>query len=173
MNRTIDITQVNPFDLPSVPIDKRSGLPETSGIYFALSEAEDILYIGKATSIRRRWEMHHRTKQLKTYGSVRIAWFDYASASDDELTAIEKACIEYFEPFLNQTAIPDMFLGDRRRHSLYLDNALVGLCDQAYKEAAHELYPAEISKSDFLEACFKFALEHRGDIEAALIQTAM
>jgi len=58
----------------------------------------------------------------------------------------------------------------RRRHSLYLDNALVGLCDQAYKAAAHELYPAEISKSDFLEACLKFALLHQDEIKKSLIQ---
>lgn len=56
----------------------------------------------------------------------------------------------------------------RRRHSLYLDNALVGLCDQAYKQAAHELYPAEISKSDFLEACLKFALQHQDEIKKSL-----
>jgi hypothetical protein len=59
----------------------------------------------------------------------------------------------------------------RRRHSLYLDNALVGLCDQAYKEAAHELYPAEISKSDFLEACLKFALQHQDEIKKSLTQS--
>lgn len=58
----------------------------------------------------------------------------------------------------------------RRRHSLYLDNALVGLCDLAYKEAAHELYPAEISKSDFLEACLKFALQHQDEIKKSLTQ---
>jgi len=58
----------------------------------------------------------------------------------------------------------------RRRHSLYLDNALVGLCDQAYKQAAHELYPVEISKSDFLEACLKFALQHQDEIKQSLTQ---
>ena len=58
----------------------------------------------------------------------------------------------------------------RRRHSLYLDNALVGLCDQAYKQAAHELYPTEINKSDFLEACLKFALQHQDEIKQSLIQ---
>lgn len=59
----------------------------------------------------------------------------------------------------------------RRRHSLYLDNALVGLCDQAYKQMAHELYPAEISKSDFLEACLKFALQHQDEIKKSLIHS--
>src|SRR5215472_12118880 len=59
----------------------------------------------------------------------------------------------------------------RRRHSLYLDNALVGLCDQAYKQMAHELYPAEINKSDFLEACLKFALQHQDEIKKSLTQS--
>jgi hypothetical protein len=58
----------------------------------------------------------------------------------------------------------------RRRHSLYLDNALVGRCDQAYKQVAHELYPAEISKSEFLETCLKFALDHQDEIKQSLTQ---
>jgi hypothetical protein len=58
----------------------------------------------------------------------------------------------------------------RKRHSLYLDNALVGLCDQAYKQMAHELYPTEVSKSEYLEACLKFALQHQDEIKKSLIQ---
>jgi len=59
----------------------------------------------------------------------------------------------------------------RRRHSLYLDNGLVEQCDQAYKQAAHELYPAEINKSEYLEACLKFALQHQDEIKQSLIQS--
>ena len=59
----------------------------------------------------------------------------------------------------------------RRRHSLYLDNGLVGLCNQAYKQMAHELYPTEISKSEYLEACLKFALQHQDEIKKSLIQS--
>jgi hypothetical protein len=69
-----------------------------------------------------------------------------------------------------QTSTPAKKEVARRRHSLYLDNALVGLCDQAYKQAAHELYPTEISKSDFLEACLKFALQHQDEIKKSLTQ---
>lgn len=58
----------------------------------------------------------------------------------------------------------------RRRHSLYLDNSLVGLCDQAYKQMAHELYPTELSKSEYLEACLKFALQHQDEIKQSLTQ---
>jgi len=46
----------------------------------------------------------------------------------------------------------------RTRHSFYLDTATVRSLDQAYKETYHELYPREISKSDFLEECLHYAL---------------
>lgn len=49
---------------------------------------------------------------------------------------------------------------DRSRHTLYLDKTLVKLIDQAFKDTAHDLYPQEIDKADYLEACLKFALAH-------------
>ena len=58
----------------------------------------------------------------------------------------------------------------RRRHSLYLDNGLVEQCDQMYKQMAHELYPAELNKSEFLEACLKFALQHQDEIKQSITQ---
>jgi hypothetical protein len=57
---------------------------------------------------------------------------------------------------------------ERRRHSLYLDKALVARADQAYKDIGHELYPVEVNKSDFLEACLDYALSHLEDIKATL-----
>jgi len=57
---------------------------------------------------------------------------------------------------------------DRGRHSLYLDKALVGLLDNAYKVAAHDLYPLEIDKATFLEECLKYALQHQSDIQTSL-----
>jgi hypothetical protein len=57
---------------------------------------------------------------------------------------------------------------ERSRHSLYLDKALVARADQAYKDIAHQLYPAEVNKSDFLEACLDYALSHLDDIKATL-----
>jgi hypothetical protein len=58
----------------------------------------------------------------------------------------------------------------RRRHSWYLDTELVAKVDAAYKAVAHELYPSEVAKSDFLEACLNFALTHLGEVKAALGQ---
>jgi hypothetical protein len=57
---------------------------------------------------------------------------------------------------------------DRRRHSLYLDQGLVSRVDQAYKELAHDLYPAEIDKADFMEALLSFGLENLDQIKTKL-----
>lgn len=57
---------------------------------------------------------------------------------------------------------------DRSRHTLYLDKTLVTLVDKAYKDAAHELYPQEIDKADYLEACLKFALAHPDQVKIML-----
>jgi hypothetical protein len=57
---------------------------------------------------------------------------------------------------------------DRARHTLYLDKHLVKQVDQAFKEAAHALYPKEIEKADYLEACLTYALAHQDEIQALL-----
>lgn len=59
---------------------------------------------------------------------------------------------------------------NRDRHTLYLDRTIVGNVDKAYKVAAHELFPIEINKSDYLEACLSFALAHQEDIKAKLAE---
>jgi hypothetical protein len=53
----------------------------------------------------------------------------------------------------------------RDRHSLYLDTELVTEADRVYKEVNHQLYPAEISKSQFLEALLQYGLEHIEDVK--------
>ena len=58
---------------------------------------------------------------------------------------------------------------DRGRHSLYLDKPLVERVDKAYKDVAHKLYPLEIDKATFMEACLTFALENLDDIQALLV----
>jgi hypothetical protein len=92
------------------------------------------------------------------------------ASNEDRLKALSQRFSKKEDPAIeSKPATPKKEVA-RRRHSLYLDNALVGLCDQAYKQAAHELYPAEISKSDFLEACLKFALQHQDEIKKSLTQ---
>jgi hypothetical protein len=58
---------------------------------------------------------------------------------------------------------------DRSRHTLYLDNTLVKQIDQAFKQTQHEVYPQEVTKADYLEACLKFALAHPDQVKTFLL----
>ena len=97
----VDVERLDPFALPSVSFDERDNLPGVSGIYFVVSQAKTILYIGKAISIRKRWTAHHRFEELKPYKDVRIAWFTYPAQNDEQLLELEKDCICHFRPLLN------------------------------------------------------------------------
>lgn len=65
---------------------------------------------------------------------------------------------------------PGRKANSRTRHSFYLDTAVVRSLDQAYKQTSHELYPREMSKSDFLEACLRYALSDLDTIKYHLSQ---
>jgi hypothetical protein len=73
-----------------------------------------------------------------------------------------------------EVKITDQLRGEkvikRTRHSFYLDAALIQSLDQAYRRIHHELYPVEISKSDFLEACIRYALSHLQEIKCHLMR---
>ncbi len=58
---------------------------------------------------------------------------------------------------------------DRSRHTLYLDKTLIKLIDQAFKETEHEVYPQEVTKADYLEACLKYALAHQEQVKTFLL----
>jgi len=57
-------------------------------------------------------------------------------------------------------------LRTRDRRSFYLDSDLTDQLDKQYKALEHELYPRELTKSEFLEALFEYSLDHIEDIKA-------
>ena len=61
----------------------------------------------------------------------------------------------------------DRQVSRRTRHSFYLDAALIQSLDQAYRRVHHDLYPVEIGKSDFLEACIRYALSCLQEIKCS------
>lgn len=90
--------------LPSVAFSSRHELPSESGIYFALSAAGEVLYIGKAANIADRWIRHHRSQQMQEIASARIAWLTISET--DMLADVERALITYFAPPLNGSSVP-------------------------------------------------------------------
>ncbi|MEH1795593.1 ribbon-helix-helix domain-containing protein [Nostoc sp.] len=113
----INLQTIDPLALPSVSLHKRSHLPKTACIYFAIDSQGVIQYIGRTVNLQERWLKHHRYKQLAQSKDVRIA---YLSIEPDFLPEVELALIEWFNPRLNQTEV----IADKKRISLYLDEAL-------------------------------------------------
>lgn len=67
--------------------------------------------------------------------------------------------------FEKTDAVSQKKVTKRDRHSLYLDKELVAETDRVYKEVNHQLYPAEISKSQFLEALLQYGLDHIEEVK--------
>ena len=56
----------------------------------------------------------------------------------------------------------------RERRSFYLDVTLVEQLDEAYRKLNHDVYPKEVSKSEFLEAVLEYGLAHVEDMKMTL-----
>jgi len=102
----IDIERVNPFLLPSVPVEKRSDLPDIAAIYFALSETGKVLYVGKAPYLRKRWiSYHHQLASLETFPYVRITWLAVGHIAPHRFLALEGRFIDRFAPMLKEAKV--------------------------------------------------------------------
>lgn len=88
--------------LPSVALESKSDLPNQSAIYFAIDSQGVIQYIGRSMNVNQRWQGHHRAKELKSLGGIRIA---YLGLDADLLPEVEAALIKYFNPCLNRSAL--------------------------------------------------------------------
>lgn len=60
----------------------------------------------------------------------------------------------------------------RERQSLYLDTGVKKRLDASYKEISHDLHPASVSKSVFLETLISYALDHVDELKAAILQAS-
>lgn len=91
--------------LPSLALPERQNLPECSAIYFAIAR-EQVLYVGLATNLRKRWQNHHRLLQLEAVNKkceVSLFWLQCSAHQLDEL---ERQYIEHYCPTFNQTKVP-------------------------------------------------------------------
>ncbi|MEH2458299.1 helix-turn-helix domain-containing protein [Nostoc sp.] len=103
----IDPATINPFALPSVPLEQRSQLPITPCIYFAIDSEGVVQYIGRSVNPAQRWTLHHKYSELNEMSGVRIS---YLHINDQSLLAqIESALIAWFKPLLNRTKNLDPF----------------------------------------------------------------
>ncbi len=95
----VDPKLVNPLDLPALSLSCSKVFPQIASIYFAVSQNNEILYIGRSLNLRSRWSDHHKQAKLESIGDVRIAWMEVSDSS--LLPEIEYSLIKYFQPPLN------------------------------------------------------------------------
>jgi putative transcriptional regulator len=96
--------QINPSELPSLPLEQFKQLPNKSVVYLVLTSDRKILYIGYSKNLRTRWMKHHLKKRLEQMNGVQIAWLELADLS--ELAATEFAFIKHFSPPFNLKVLP-------------------------------------------------------------------
>jgi hypothetical protein len=101
-----DVREIDPFSLPALPLEDHLNLPDVCAIYFALSKQQEILSIGRAQRLGRRWHTHHRLTQLEYIGRVKIAWLVIEPHVLIDPIWLEEECIQHFCPLLNGTEIP-------------------------------------------------------------------
>jgi hypothetical protein len=100
----IENDKLDVLALEYLPLEEKHRLPDHPCVYFALSISDEVLYIGKAKSLRSRWQGHHRFEQLKRFKSVRIAW---ANVEEKDLDSFEGYCIRLLNPPLNNSRSGD------------------------------------------------------------------
>lgn len=94
----INMTIINPFELPFLPLAWKSGLPKCPAVYFAIHKKQ-ILYIGSTKNLNNRWSNHNKVEELKAFGTFRIAW--YETEDSTILGKLEGEAIRAYKPSLN------------------------------------------------------------------------
>lgn len=78
----------------------RANLPASICLYGVYS-GEDLLYIGTAVGLRRRFRRHHKAAEFSRMEATEIRWNEYGNEEGDRLNEDEKKFIEELSPPLN------------------------------------------------------------------------
>ena len=98
----MNVSAVNPLTLPSLPLLQRRSLPDSPALYFVLDN-DQVLYVGRATSLLKRWINHYRSTDLEKFRNVKIAGLKCSDLN--HLLRIERTLIQAFKPPLNKTQV--------------------------------------------------------------------
>lgn len=84
-------------NLPFVTYESRHDLPDAAAVYIVARDA-DILYIGSAVNLRKRWLSHHRARLIEHESNIVIRW---QTVSLDSLRITETAYVKALRPTWN------------------------------------------------------------------------
>lgn len=141
--------------LPNVHFIDRTLLPNESGIYFVIFEAQKqrLAYVGKAENLRMRWAGHHREAELWLLTClgipVDIAWIE---VEKEYLKTAEKFLIEVFRPPLN-----DIHTLETKRRNLVRNNVRANIKTvpevlQDYRDRKYQAVNL-LQSDEFWEVC--------------------
>lgn len=100
--RTVTPDNVQPFLLPSLPLTKRPLFPPVSAIYFFITEAGEVLYVGESDDLSLRCLSHIRHREaLEVDPHARMHWLEMRGDKRKRVK-FERACIRRFNPPLNR-----------------------------------------------------------------------
>jgi hypothetical protein len=126
----VNIAEINPLFLPSLPLAERRSLPDCPAIYFVM-QGERVLYIGKTVNLAQRWTQHHKWQQFSEIpGVLRITWLECSDTS--LLHDIETALISYFDPIFNRGK--SQHLGSKKLNAVIPDETWEALDEIASRE---------------------------------------
>lgn len=94
----MNVAEIDPLTLPSLPLGERSQLPNCPAIYFVLT-GDCVVYIGRTVNLKNRWTSHRVMSFVQKQDNARLAWLECNDAS--LLPEIETALLNHFQPSLN------------------------------------------------------------------------
>ncbi len=135
--------------LPRVLFSELYDLPKVSGIYLALASDNDVLYIGQAKNINKRWESHHRKSDLERFNCTQVAWLP---SQEEVLNITERDALLQFRPLLNGVSMWDAPSSKRSTVASELDAELAAILTKFYGEDYVNYKPEDLVWSD-LHGC--------------------
>lgn len=87
----------------SCPYDERRNLPPVNALYAVYSD-ENILYVGTAFGLRRRFRKHTKAGEFARNNATHICWNEYTNLQGEKLEQDEKQAIEHYKPLLNKNS---------------------------------------------------------------------
>lgn len=102
----LDPESIDIYSLPWLPIELHLTFPNATAIYFAIDSEERLQYLGKTLSLKYRWRQHHKYQALVESDVKKVAFYfpnfyQSTSIKRSELARLEKGCIAWFKPPLN------------------------------------------------------------------------
>ena len=94
----IDPRNINIAELPSVALEDKGQLPQSTGVYF-VTRKKAVLYIGQSLNIKERWKGHHIFDAVSKLDSVHVFYWQLPVSQLDDA---ERFLIDEYQPSFNR-----------------------------------------------------------------------